>query len=490
MNRPARPLAELWPLLGRLASDAVGLVLAGLIAFVLAGLISEYGRGVPYLNHTDATLSRHVIMFGLFGALTLFTFWQRGHYTQRLPWWYQVRELILVLLAIMLVQGFVHYSFKYPLSRLWVGGTWVLAIPSLMILRLCYRNLCRRLGRWGVKTLVVGGQTAVLETLYALHADRYADYQVDEIVLLRDGKSRDTLAPKELPERYRHAQVKFGLAAAKVALAHHRFVVLAPDERSSEGVGEFLREVTRTHTDYALVPPTLSFTVYGAKPQYFFGHNVVLLAPPRSGRPLLERLAKRALDVVGAAVGLLLLAPLFAVIAMLIKRQNPGSRVFFSHTRVGQHGRPFPCWKFTSMVPNAEAVLQELLSTNPAAKAEWECDFKLKDDPRITRIGAFLRKTSLDELPQLWNVLKGEMSLVGPRPIVTAEQAYYGDKLDYYLGQKPGITGLWQVSGRNDTTYTYRVYLDEWYAHHGSFWHDVVILFETIGILLNRKGAY
>jgi Undecaprenyl-phosphate galactose phosphotransferase WbaP len=280
------------------------------------------------------------------------------------------------------------------------------------------------------------------------------------------------------------------LTAAKAALPQARLVVLAPDERSQESSEELLKLLQREGIEYALVPPTLSFTVYGAKPRYFFGHNVVLLAPPRTGRPPLERLLKRAFDTLTTGLGLFVLAPFFALIAYKIKRANPTSRIFFGHTRIGQNGVPFKCWKFTTMVPNAEAVLQDLLANNPAARAEWARDFKLKDDPRITPIGQLLRKTSLDELPQLWNVLMGEMSLVGPRPVVAKELEYYGEKVGFYLAQKPGITGLWQVSGRNDTTYSYRVYLDEWYAHHGSFWHDIVILFETVSILLNRKGAY
>lgn len=490
MNRPARPFQLLWPTLNRALTDAAGLVCACLLAFAVAGLISNHVRGIPYLNMADTTLSRHIFMFISFGVVALLIFWQRGHYTQRLPWWYQVREIIIILTIVMMLQGFLHYSFKYPLSRLWVGGTWVLAIPALITARLCFRSLCQANGRWGTKTVVVGGPKAVLETLYALHADHYADYQVRDIVVLHQGEGASPLSAADLPERYRKARIGTTRAAAKAVMHGKAYVVLAPDDQGQEWLEDVLRDLVKTNLEYALVPPTLSFTVYGAKPHYFFGHNVVLLAPPRTGRPLLERIVKRTLDIGGATAGLIMLAPLFAVLAILIKKQGPGSKVFFGHTRIGKNGKPFPCWKFTSMVPNAEQILQTLLAQDPAARAEWERDFKLKNDPRITRIGALLRKTSLDELPQLWNVLKGEMSLVGPRPIVASEQAYYADKINFYLSQKPGITGLWQVSGRNDTSYAYRVYLDEWYAHHGSFWHDIVILFETVGILLNRRGAY
>jgi len=142
------------------------------------------------------------------------------------------------------------------------------------------------------------------------------------------------------------------------------------------------------------------------------------------------------------------------------------------------------------MRPDAEQVLKELLRRDPEARAQWERDFKLKNDPRITRIGAFLRKTSLDEIPQLWNVVKGDMSLVGPRPIVTDEVERYGDKARYLFKVPPGITGLWQVSGRNDIDYEERVLLDEYYAKNWSLWLDIEVIIRTFGAVLKKQGAY
>ncbi|EUM45236.1 undecaprenyl-phosphate galactose phosphotransferase [Enterobacter sp. MGH 37] len=139
---------------------------------------------------------------------------------------------------------------------------------------------------------------------------------------------------------------------------------------------------------------------------------------------------------------------------------------------------------------NSKEILARLLENDPEARAEWEKDFKLKNDPRITPIGHFIRKTSLDELPQLFNVLKGEMSLVGPRPVIHEELVRYADDVDYYLMVKPGMTGLWQVSGRNDVDYTTRVYFDSWYVKNWSLWNDIVILFKTVSVVLFRKGAY
>jgi undecaprenyl-phosphate galactose phosphotransferase len=150
----------------------------------------------------------------------------------------------------------------------------------------------------------------------------------------------------------------------------------------------------------------------------------------------------------------------------------------------------FPCFKFRTMQVDAEERLRELLANDPAARAEWEREFKLRNDPRITPIGQFLRRTSLDELPQLFNVIRGEMSLVGPRPVIRAELCKYGDDVDYFLMVRPGMTGLWQVSGRNDVDYDTRVYLDTWYVKNWSLWYDIAILFKTIKVVLRRDGAY
>ena len=198
--------------------------------------------------------------------------------------------------------------------------------------------------------------------------------------------------------------------------------------------------------------------------------------------------AKRAFDVGAALVLLLLLSPLMLTVALLVMRD--GGPCVFGHTRVGMDGRKFRCLKFRSMVRNADAVLKELLASDPAARAEWEKDFKLRNDVRVTALGRFIRKTSIDELPQLWNVVRGDMSLVGPRPVVEKELERYGDSVSYYLRVLPGITGLWQVSGRNDADYDKRVTLDVAYVRNWTFAGDIVILFKTIGVVIHGRGAY
>lgn len=200
------------------------------------------------------------------------------------------------------------------------------------------------------------------------------------------------------------------------------------------------------------------------------------------------RCAKVAMDVCGACAALIIFSPLFLVIVPVVRQD--GGPAFYGHTRIGRNGKTFKCWKFRSMVRNSDQVLKDLLDKDPKARAEWQKDFKLRNDPRITRIGDFLRKTSLDELPQFFNVLCGEMSLVGPRPVIEAEKHYYGEAWGDYLSVRPGITGLWQVSGRNDTTYEQRVELDRRYIREWSLLGDIVIMLKTVLVVLGRRGAY
>ncbi|MFZ4615367.1 MAG: undecaprenyl-phosphate galactose phosphotransferase WbaP [Rectinemataceae bacterium] len=198
---------------------------------------------------------------------------------------------------------------------------------------------------------------------------------------------------------------------------------------------------------------------------------------------------KRLLDVVIVILGGIIIIPFFLVIALFIKIDSPGP-VFYGHHRLGRNGVPFKAWKFRSMVRNSREVLEELLVRDPEACAEWEGNFKLRDDPRITRMGRFLRKTSLDEFPQIWNVLIGQMSLVGPRPIIEAEIDKYGHNYSLFSSVKPGMSGLWQVSGRSDLDYDERVALDIYYIQSWSIWLDLYILLKTFGVVVVGMGAY
>ena len=217
--------------------------------------------------------------------------------------------------------------------------------------------------------------------------------------------------------------------------------------------------------------------------------NIVLLTIKNNLALRRNRIIKYVFDMVLTIIGTFCISPILLCIALWIYKDSPGP-VIFKHMRVGKDGKEFPCYKFRSMCVDAKEKLEELLKNDPQAREEWDRDFKLKHDPRITKSGAFLRKTSLDELPQIFNVLKGEMSLVGPRPIIKEEMKRYGSHIDDYLMVKPGIAGIWQCSGRSDTTYQERVQMDSWYVRNWSIWLDIMILWQTLKAVFAKKGAY
>ena len=199
---------------------------------------------------------------------------------------------------------------------------------------------------------------------------------------------------------------------------------------------------------------------------------------------------KRFFDIGFSIFAIIITLPITIPIAVIIKLTD-GGNIIYGHERVGKGGRKFKVLKFRSMYMDADKKLKEILENDPKAKEEWEKTFKLKNDPRITPIGKFLRKTSLDELPQFINVIKGDMSVVGPRPVVEEELIkYYKEKANLYKSIKPGVTGYWQVEGRSDTDYDERIKMDEYYIKNQSFLFDLKIILKTIKVMITRKGAY
>ncbi|NCO74935.1 MAG: sugar transferase [Cyanobacteria bacterium] len=200
---------------------------------------------------------------------------------------------------------------------------------------------------------------------------------------------------------------------------------------------------------------------------------------------------KRTFDIVFSASVLVLFSPLYVILSLLIAISSPGP-IFYQQERVGKNFKHFKCLKFRTMIVNADQVLEDMLAKCPEKRQEFEDNFKLKNDPRITWIGKFLRITSLDEFPQFLNVLKGDMSVIGPRPLVPDELHKYGNKMDRVLTIKPGITGLWQVSGRNDIPYPQRVLIDVYYVNHHNWFLDIWIILKTIGVVIfpENNGAY
>ncbi len=405
-------------------------------------------------------------------------FWHRGHYCRRRSASDRLRDIasvVAVLAAVEFFAGRLGLAGVLPVAALLFA--WAAIAGGLLIGRSAMRRYLQWRGLWQRPTVILGGGARARQVADAVAGNDALGLQVTEILPFGDPQpggavgsaGRDSLA--ELLLRFRE-----------------HVILMAPEPKQMAAIDKLAPSLTVLWPMVGIAVPLYNTLPAGARAQILLDNETILLWATNSLSQRRSRIAKRGVDILGSGFGLLLFSPLF--LALWLCGTLTRQPVFYGHRRIGRFGRPFTCHKFRTMVPNAAEVLEELLARDPAARREWDATYKLKDDPRVTRMGAFLRRSSLDELPQLWNVLKGDMSLVGPRPIVKDELKYYGDHRQNYLNVKPGLTGVWQVSGRNDTSYDYRVSLDRWYVTHWCLWYDVVIMAKTIGVMVNRNGAY
>ncbi len=420
-------------------------------------------------------------------VITVASFWWRGHYSLRLPFWDELLEILRALLLAALLNGMLVLLGKFTISRFLWPVSWGIALFLLPFARAAMKSCLLKLRLWQLPTVIIGAGINAQDAYRAMYSERQLGFEVQAFV------STDPNAPAELmfgPQAIPVVRLPREEVLQWLTDNGRPHVVIAVDEEELRQLQNQVEQLSLRYKDIHIIPPIAGLPLFGVVPHHFFSHEVLLLRVRNNlmVKPLI--LLKRAFDLFGASVGLLLLSPLLAYVVLRIKKEGGPGAVFFGHVRVGMNGVPFKCWKFRTMVHNSQEVLEKLLASDPAAKAEWDLDFKLRNDPRITKIGAFLRKTSLDEIPQLWNVIKGEMSLVGPRPIIDAELERYGDKVDFYLEARPGLTGLWQVSGRNDTSYAERVALDAWYVKNWNLWYDIAIVCKTIRTVVSGRGAY
>jgi len=364
------------------------------------------------------------------------------------------------------------YSIAFMLS-------WLCSIIYFPLFRSIVRRIFQNRSWWGIHIVIFGaGQTG------KLMADRlikkpFLGYR--PVLFLDDDPATGT--------EYAGIPIIHGLDLGPRVAAECKIdtAIVAMPGISRKSLGTIVADYVQSFRYYTLIPDYIGVTNLWMSIKDFDG--VLGLYTVQSLLLPINRNLKRVIDLVLSVVGGILLLPFLLIIAVLIKIDSPGP-VFYRHHRLGKDGKPFMAWKFRSMVVNSKEVLRRILDTDPARKLEWEANQKLHDDPRITRMGKFLRKTSLDEIPQIWNVLKGEMSLVGPRPIVEEEIPKYGHHYKLFSSVKPGMSGLWQVSGRSETDYEERVALDILYIQSWSLWLDLYVLFKTVGAVLGGKGAY
>lgn len=400
-----------------------------------------------------------------------------------MPYWDKVRAIFKGVTYSVVVAVFLMYvgNVSGDVSRLFIGFTWVLTILYLLIGRWVLERVLISLKLLAVPVIIIGaGKTAEL-LLQSFERNPIMRYQILGFI-------DDNPVSKKIADKY---QILGGFKEieAIVKLTKVQHVIVCVPGLEAKRLIALVNSLEIMVKNVSFIPELMGMPAANVHVQGLMEENMILLRVKNNLARPYYRLVKRIFDLVVTLCGLVVVLPIGLIIAALIYIDNPGP-VLFAHRRVGKHGKEFPCYKFRSMIVGAEDVLKNYLANNPEAREEWERDFKLKDDPRITKIGHFLRKTSLDELPQLLNVLKGEMSLVGPRPIIKKEIEKYGSYINDFFLVPPGITGVWQVSGRSDTTYEERVQMDSWYVHNWSVWIDIVYLVRTVGVVLMRKGAY
>jgi len=411
-----------------------------------------------------------------------------GLYVRRLPLWDEIKLLSkAVTTASMLVGVMAVFAFRGPLFLKTVFFLWIFGMAIVPAVRVAGKRLLGAAGLWGERVIIMGAGEEGVEAARGILADRYMGYEITGFL-----DSDPALIGREIDVDGRRFPVLDALSGFRKYVNPHSVgtVVIALTSLPPEKLAELTNVVQRHVPRVLLVPPLKGISLLNTELQHLFSKKLYVLNIRNSLKNPFNRFAKEAFDIVISLLLLPLALPLIALLGLLIRAESPGP-VFFTHERVGRNGRRFRIVKFRSMYADSQERLAVLLDGDPRAREEWSRFYKLKDDPRVTRIGRFLRRTSLDELPQIVNVLKREMSLVGPRPVLQEEiDNFYGMYADYYFMVRPGITGLWQVSGRSDIGYELRVKLDAWYVMNWSLWFDVVILLKTIPILLGREGAY
>ncbi len=464
-------------------AQAVSFVLSDLLAFVVSAGVATIIVGLFSGFEMRSVLDRSVDNVGtmrtawhgwgviLVLLVTLAQLRGRGHYTQRIPFWTAARDVIAVgCLALFydLIISTKIYDVPFTAEQ---ALRWVLFTCLILVFRSATAGLLSRFGVWTLRTLVVGPGDDAARVAAALNSEPRLGFSVVGTLARPLGSGGKGF------HRWQDLVVGRGTD----------YVVLVADPTDPAGDASIVAALNRAHVPFALVQAMSAFPVRMARSHYFISHDVVLMASESALANPLKRAAKRAFDIVAASCLIMMFSSMLLAIAIMVRRG--GGPALYRHKRVGFDGRTFGCIKFRSMDVNGDRILADLLANDPEAAAEWAATQKLRNDPRVTPIGRFLRKTSLDELPQLLNVIRGEMSLVGPRPIVQSELSFYGENAEYYMQARPGLTGLWQVSGPSDTSYDQRVRLDVWYVRNWTFWHDLAILMKTIPVVLFRRGA-
>lgn len=461
--------------------DTAGMVVAfGVSLLVSAWMITgSIDQVASWLAGQDQQRFLAWVVTALLGLVLLLMSYQ--HYSDRRPFWDELGDFIRLTGLLALLDIAIVATAQWNASRLWWIVSWGAVLIGLVLGRMLTRAVLRQMKLWERPTIIIGVGPNAADAAQALHSQPEMGLRVHAFVDAVGGADNSAFEGT-LP---RMSISNMSLMAKQPGVQW----VIALEHAQSSQREYWLRQLAQWGVpDISVIPAMRGVPLHGTDMSHFFSHEVALLRMRNNLRRWPARLTKRIFDTLAAMVLLLVLSPVLLMLALAIRRD--GGPAFFVHPRVGKNGRVFNCYKFRTMVVDAEHKLPTLLRNRPELVDQWRNQRKLKEDPRLSSIGGMLRRRSLDELPQLINVIKGEMSLVGPRPIVRSELALYGADSVYYLMVRPGITGLWQVSGRSDIEYEKRVYLDTWYVKNWSIGYDLAILFKTFKVVLLRNGAY
>jgi len=460
-----------FPALLQAVSLLLGDILSALLAHTVVTLALT-GTGVSQATLHLETVLIWVVLWVLWRAYQgLYPGYGRSPQTE-------LRQHTVGTLQVAVAQLAAAFAVqRFPVSIQSVGLHWMIVLVLSLLVRYFVRSVLISMGRYGRPISVIGaGHTA---ELIVAHLRAHPAYGLNPVVAYDDNTALHGTLVEGIP-------VRGAIDLALTDPTTEQALISIPGARA-ETQKRLVNSIYAVFLITWVVPDLFGVPNQGLQP-----HNigsVASLEVKNNLRSVQARLIKRTLDLLGASLGGLLISPVLIVIALAIRLDSPGP-VVYPARRLGRNGQTFDCFKFRSMHRDAEAKLHQVLESDLELRAEFEATHKLKNDPRVTRVGAFLRKTSLDELPQLANVLLGTMSLVGPRPIVQAEIERYGDIYMVYKQVRPGMTGYWQANGRSDTSYEERVAMDNFYVTNWTPWLDLVILLQTVRVVFLGKGAY
>ena len=416
--------------------------------------------------------------------LTYLIFFHMGSlYTRRMQFWRIIARIfkinIYATVSIVVMMYATHIAGTT--SRLFTFLFWIFVFFFVVLFRYVVKKVLGARDILNKPILFMGaGKTAAL-ILKHFQEDTGLNCQFV-------GYLEDKTPEPEIAKEYKYLG-KFADAEKVITKTGVQSVIITAPGLNNVAVQQLIYRLQPLVKEISYIPDMGSMPLASFDVESLIDGHIVLFKVRNNLASWYNKVLKLVFNFILTLVGTICISPILLVIALWIYKDSPGP-IIFKHIRVGKGGKLFPCYKFRSMCVDADKKLEELLKTNPAAKAEWDKDFKLKDDPRITKSGTFLRKTSLDELPQIFNVLKGEMSLVGPRPIITEEIPRYGKYIEDYYMVRPGITGMCQTSGRSNVDYDERVQMDTWYVRNWNIWFDIVLLWRTFKVVANKKGAY